>query len=117
MKTFEFPYSGSGGPGDSWEGSVSVELTDEQAERLEASMASRKFEFIEDDESLEDICQIVWKAVIADTICNNEPEYLRELYDADESDSLEDCAQWFLDDNGASIYYPGTNWSDCEEDE
>ena len=112
MKTYEFPYSGSGGPGDSWEGAVNVELTDEQAGRLEASMTSKKFEFIEDDDSLEDIRQLVWKAVIADVINNSEPEYLREPYDVDESVPLEDCAQWFLDDNGASIYYPGTKWDE-----
>lgn len=111
MKTYEFPYTGSGGKGDGWAGSVSVDLTDEQAYRLDKSISSGKFDDFEDDCSLDDIREIVWKACITDTVNNYlicDPEYLNEFGEEDSSE--EECAEKLLDSNGATIHYPGTNW-------
>ena len=38
MSTYEFPYSGSGGKGDTWEGTIDVELSEEDYARVEASI-------------------------------------------------------------------------------
>lgn len=111
MKTYEFPYTGSGGPGDGWAGAVTVDLTDEQAERLEASMENEEFEDFEDDDSLEDIKKEVWEAMIADTVsnyCLSDPDYLREC--GRKGDSLEVCAKKLLKSNLATVHYPGTEW-------
>ena len=111
MMKYEFPYTGSGGKGDGWAGAVYVELTDDQAQRLEASIASKQFDDFEDDPSLNDIRQLVWEAAINDTVENYsicDLDYLQEC--GDEGDSLEECAEKLLESNGATIHYPGTEW-------
>ena len=105
MKTFKFPYSGTGGPGDSWSGYTIVELTDEQAALLDASISSGSFDDIDEDPALDDICQKVWKSIIADTISNYDEKELREY--GTKRDSLEKCAKKLLDRSCASIHYPG----------
>ena len=108
MKTYEFPYTGNGGKGDGWVGAVTVKLTDEQADLLEASMEDEEVEDFEDDYTLIDIEKIVMAAIIDNTVKDSDPDYLREF--GEEEDSLEECARKLLYSNGVTIHYPGSNW-------
>ena len=106
MKTYEIPYSGSGGPGDSWSSYVTVELSDEQAERLAASIDSEKYDDFEDDSSLSDIYNLVWEKMVDQNMDSwkYDPDYLRSF--GKKKDSLRTCAEKMLESNCATIHYP-----------
>lgn len=73
MKEYEFPYFVSFGPGDSGESSVTCNLSEKMAKRLEASAHEGNRFRLDDDESLSDIYEKVYKAVL-----NQEREVLLE---------------------------------------
>ena len=113
MKTYDFPYSDIL---NYWHDSVTVEMTDEQAGRLEAQMEINKkartveeFTHFQECEYLEDIRRFVWKAVIEDIARKNDPEYLRRF--GDEGCSLEVCANALITAEGISPFWPGTDLS------
>ena len=61
MKRYEFPYGGSFGKGDSWDGVNEVELTDEEAARLEASARRAPRWHLDEDSEISDINDKVYK--------------------------------------------------------
>ena len=86
MKTYTFPY-GSG----EWDGTIDVDLTDDQAARLDASMEQEGFH-LDEDPALEDIWQKVHDQIIEETkaimIKDGALEELREEYPDLDDDEL-----------------------------
>ena len=108
MKTYDFIYATC-----CWcdVGTISVELTDEQAERLEKIIKVNTkrdiFDSVrpfEQEESLIDVYRFVWKTLIEDTANTRDPDELREF--GDEESSLEACANAYLNSNAVIIFYP-----------
>ncbi len=62
MKTYEFRISGSGGKGDSWDGTIDMELSDEDYARVVAS-AKKGFWHMCDDKEISDIYGVYLKIV------------------------------------------------------
>lgn len=105
-KLVEFPYSGSGGKGDSWEGTIEVELTDEEIERLKAS-EEKYLRFVLADD-VDDIYSKVYERIV-----DNELEVLRFMIDElrDDNEMDEDATdreviEEHLDSQGMCISYP-----------
>ena len=59
MKTYTFPYGGTIGKLESWDSEIDVELTDEEAARLEASAHKESRWHLDEDEEISDICEKV----------------------------------------------------------
>ena len=120
MKTYLFPYGGSFGGGDSWEGANEVELTDEEAERLEASARKESRYELDEDPEISDIHDKVYAYLYnhdLEELLNDEYRIreLREDYeDENGSDSDNDgekitnrqLAEEYLDNTSFSVYYP-----------
>lgn len=89
MRTYTFPY-GSG----EWDGAIDVDLTDDQAARLDVSMQNEGFH-LDEDPSLDDIWQKVHDQIIAETkevmTRDGALEELREEYpDLDDDQIVEE---------------------------
>lgn len=65
MKTYIFPYGGSSGKHDTWDSEIEVELTDEEAARLEASAVKDYRYGLDEDLELEDIYDKVYDLIFA----------------------------------------------------
>ena len=63
MKTYYFPYGGSSGKHDTWDSIIDVELTDEEAERLEASAKAEERWRLDEDPELQDIYDKVYDMI------------------------------------------------------
>jgi len=59
MKTYTFPYGGTIGKLESWDSEIDVELTDEEAARLEESARKEPRCHLSEDEEISDICEKV----------------------------------------------------------
>ncbi len=124
MDTYEFPYSGSGGKGDTWEGIIDVELSDEDYARVEASIKKGHFRMCEDDE-IDDIYQRIYDMIIDVTLeierDNDMIDEYREDYDCDEDATDRDVIELFLDEQGCSISYPydlqEKYWENADEED
>ena len=95
MKKYTFPYGGNFGPGDSWGNDIEIELTDEEAARLEASARQEPRWRLNEDPDLQDIESRVSEAAYAQE-CKN----LRLAYD----DPKE--AEEAMENLGIHINYP-----------
>ena len=91
MKKYTFPYGGTIGKCESWDSEIDVELTDEEAARLEASARSGEFMDMYDDDSISDIYEKVKGIAFAENkrileACGRLDE-LREDYDEEDAPS------------------------------
>ena len=92
MKTYTFPYNILSGKFDCVSTSIDVDLSDENAERLERSAREESRVFLSEDEKLADIYDQVLSAIIEEQIdyYRSDPmdviDYLAEEYDYDEDD-------------------------------
>lgn len=59
MKTYAFPYGGTIGKLETWDSEMDVDLTDEEAARLEASAHKEPRSYLNEDEEISDICEKV----------------------------------------------------------
>lgn len=127
MKTYEFPYGGTGGPHghDSWDSVIEVELTDEEAARLEASArASGMCWHLEDDEAIDDIRERIERLIIVETLAAipDVIEELREEWLEDNPDAAEDempaDEEFLMEDMGTwHVCYPEELQEMGEEDD
>ncbi len=90
MKTYSFFVGGCAGKGDTWEYDLDVELTDEEAERLEASARKEPRWRLEEDTEIGDIYDKVYDAMMENEI-ENVPE---DLLDEEIDDFLSDSDNW-----------------------
>ena len=124
MSYYEFPYSGSGGKGDTWEGTIDVELSDEDYARVEASIKGGCFRMCDDPE-IEDIYDAIYEKVIDVTLEIEKDidmiEEHRETYGLDEDATEREVIETYLDEQGCSISYPydfqEKYWEGAEDDE
>lgn len=63
MKTYTFPYAAVFGPGDSCDGEVDVDLTDDEARRLEQSAHAESRWRLNEDEGISDILDKVFNEI------------------------------------------------------
>ena len=104
MKSYIFPYYVSFGKGDNTDGCVTVELTDEEAVRLENSAHEKSRWRLSEDPALEDIFDKVYKKLIEAEIQNilENDDFIDDLReDFDESDEEGDYE--FLEDYFSSL--------------
>lgn len=90
MKIYDFFVGGSAGKGDTWSYEISVELTDEEAARLEASARKEPRWHLDEDPEISDIYDKVY-AVGMDNELENYME--TDLYEEDLQDYLDE-AEW-----------------------
>lgn len=64
MRKYIFPYSGSGGKGDTWEATIEIELDDEETERLEASAREEQRWNLDEDDELEDLYERIQNEIL-----------------------------------------------------
>lgn len=107
MKTYEFPFCGSGGPGDTWEGSISIDLSELDYARLEASISSGHDSPMEDD-AVSDLCYRVFDSIVEKTLKLEEDmiEEYREIYGMDDDATPREIIEEFLWSQSLSIGYP-----------
>ena len=114
MKEYEFPYFGSGGKGDTWEGSITIVLSDEEDMRLRRSAESDVWFRLSDDPGLSDICEKILEGAYEQEINNllewddRIDEFREEYMEEDDPDNLpiEIILRRFLDTQGIGINYP-----------
>ena len=90
MKTYAFFVGGSAGKGDTWDYDLDVELTDEEAERLEASARKEPRWRLEEDPELRDIYDKVYSAMMEKEIKNVTKDQIADELD----DYLSDDDNW-----------------------
>ena len=114
MKAYLFPYGGSFGPGDSWEGANKVELTDKEAERLEASAKLKPRRELKEDPEIADIYKKVYRKLYKhdlDELLEDEyrMEELREDYEEENGMrriSDKTLAERYLEETTFNVFYP-----------
>ena len=83
MKTYEFPYGGA-----EWDAVIDVDLTDEEAERLEASAHAEPRWHLNEDDAIHDICQKIVQIIYDENkrimIEDGRLEELKEFYEDEE---------------------------------
>ena len=105
--TYEFPISGSGGKGDTWEGIIDVELSEKEYARVVES-SKKGFWHMCDDDEISDIYDKIYAQVVDATIENEQDmidEY-REDYELPEDASDREVIESFLDCQDCRISYP-----------
>ena len=106
MKVYEFPYSGSGGKGDSWEAMIDVKLTDEESERLIASAKSH--DDMDEDSQIDDIYQKVYQKIVDENMVNVSDmiDEFRSDYNMPEDATDREVVEEYLDNQRIHIHYP-----------
>ena len=83
MKTYAFFVGGSAGKGDTWDYDLDVELTDEEAERLEESARKEPRWHLDEDPEISDIYDKVYDAAYENELSNVDEVFIeeeREIY-------------------------------------
>lgn len=115
MKTYTFPYGGSFGKLDSWDGANEVELTDEEAARLEASARKEPRWRLDEDPEINDIYEKVYEFLYnhdIEEVMKDEDllEELREDYESEDEDeeplSDRELAEEYMDNTTFNVCYP-----------
>lgn len=115
MKKYTFPYGGSFGPGDSWDGEVEVELTNRDASRLEESARKEPRWRLDDDPEVYDIyCKVEKKAIRNDILSITSDDSFMEQLRSDYEDRHDDeripadstIARKWLEESTLHINYP-----------
>ena len=115
MRIYTFPYGGSFGKGDSWDGANEVELTDEEAARLEASAHEEPRRRLDEDPEISDIYDKVYDYLYnhdIETLMNDE-DWIEEQRSDREDEDLEPVSDREL----AEEYMEGTSFHVCYPDE
>ena len=91
MRTYVFPYGGTIGKCETWDSEIEFELTDEEAERLEASARKEPRWHLNEDEAISDICKKIEAFILEENkrimIEDGRLDELREEWeDADKED-------------------------------
>lgn len=104
---YEFPYSGSSGKWDSWEGIIDVELSDEDYARIVVS-SKGGFWHMCDDDGIKDIYDRIYEQIVDETVKN-----IRFMIDEIKSDLHlpadvpdREVAREYLNENACRISYP-----------
>ena len=107
MKTYEFTISGSGGKGDSWDGTIDMELSEEDYARVVAS-AKKGFWHMCDDEEISDIYDRIYAKAVDDNIRYQRDmiEEYREDYDLPEDATDREVIETYLEYQNCRIGYP-----------
>ncbi len=122
MKIYTFPYGGSFGKGDSWDSENEVELTDEEAVRLEASARKEPRWHLDEDPEISDIYDKVYEYLFnhdIETLMND--EYWIEEHRSDrEYEGLEpisdrELAEEYMEETSFHVCYP-EELQDLEEE-
>ena len=116
MKTYTFPYGGNIGL-ESWESEIDVDLTDEEAERLEASAMKEERWRLNEDPEIADICEKVHKLIFEENKrMMMEDGRIDEVREIDDNEELSDDE--IVDDEMGTwhAFYPA-DLQDLEEDE
>lgn len=124
MKTYEFVYSGSSGKCDSWEGTIDVDLTEEDYKRVEASIAKGTYR-MRDDPDINDIYLRIYEMIVDETLLNEKDigmiEEHRSTYRCDKDASEREVIETYLSEQGCSINYPyelqEKYWENHDEEE
>lgn len=112
MKTYLFPYGGSFGKGDSWDGANEVELTDEEAVRLEASAHKEPRWHLDEDPEISDIYDKVYEYLYNHDIegIMTDEDLMEDLRDEHEEDeeplSDRELAEEYMDNTTFHVCYP-----------
>lgn len=114
MKTYCFPYGGSFGPRDSWDGSNEVELSDRDAKRLVTSAKKEPRWRLDEDPEISDIYDKVSRRLFKkelEELLNDEYriQELREDYESEygrRKISDRGLAEKYLDGTTFNINYP-----------
>jgi len=122
MKKYTFPYGGSFGKGDSWDGENEFELTDEEASRLEASARKESRWHLDEDPEISDIYDKVYaflynndiETLMKDKYWIEERRRDRE-YEGKEPISDRELAEEYMDETSFNVCYP-EELQDLEEE-
>lgn len=112
MKIYTFPYGGSFGKGDSWDGANEVELTDEEAARLEASARKEPRWHLDEDPEISDIYDKVYDYLYNHDIegIMTDEDLMEDLRDEHEDDeeplSDRELAEEYMDNTTFHVCYP-----------
>ena len=113
MKMYSFPYGGSFGKGDSWDGENEVELTDEEAARLEASARKEPRWHLDEDPEIDDIYEKVYAFLYNHDIetLMNDKYWIEERrsdreYEGKEPISDREMAEEYMDETSFNVCYP-----------
>ena len=114
MKKYVFPTGGSYGSGDSWEGEFAFELSDQDAERLEASAREKPRGWLDEDPEIADIEEKVRRAAYMANVKElvKDKEFVREQraeYEkATGAKGADDLAiiRWYMEGKSFGIMYP-----------
>ena len=114
MKIYTFPYGGSFGKGDSWDGANEVELTDEEAARLESSARKEPRWHLDEDPEIRDIYDKVYEYLYNHDIegIMTDEDLMEDLRDEHEDDE-EPLSDWEL----AEEYMDNTTFHVCYPEE
>ncbi len=114
MKKYVFPTSGSFGSGDSWEGEFAFELSDQDAERLEASAREEPRGWLNEDPEIADIEENVRRAAymanVKELVRNGDfVQEQRECYE--KATGLKEAAdltiiRWYMEGASFGVMYP-----------
>lgn len=115
MKTFEFPYGGSFGKGDTWDSIFEFSLSDADATRLEESARKEPRWRLDEDESIHDIYEMVFRAAYENNIQSllSDKYMLEELRDDYSNDADEEPTDRML----VEQYMEGTTFHICYPEE
>ncbi len=105
---FEFRYTACGGPGDGYDGSIRVSLTDEQAERLKMFIQSGQSDVLSREAPLKDVYDKVRSAISSLEMSGSDLDYIREFGEEDEDGEvdLDEAMENYLDAMNLTIYLP-----------
>ena len=113
MKRYTFPYGGSFGKGDSWDGENEVELTDEEAVRLEASARKEPRWHLDEDPEIDDIYEKVYAFLYNHDIetLMNDKYWIEERrsdreYEGKEPISDREMVEEYMDETSFNVCYP-----------
>ena len=118
MKTYTFPYYYSFGKGDSVDCELDIELTDEQAARLEAS-AKEEYRFrLYEDDKIKDICDEVCSIILEHDkqIIREDPFTVADYFDVPEGDVTEELIEQYFEKISMGVNYP-EKLQDVDEEE
>ncbi len=114
MKKYVFPTGGSFGSGDTWEGEFAFELSDQDADRLEASAREKPRGWLDEDPEIADIEENVRRAAymanVKELVMNKGfiQEQRAEYEKTTEAKGADDLAiiRWYMENISFRVMYP-----------
>ncbi len=111
---YVFPTGGSFGSGDTWEGEFAFELSDEDAERLEASAREKPRGWLDEDPEIADIEENVRRAAYMANVKElvKDKEFVREQRGCyEKATGIKGAAdltiiRWYMEGRSFGVMYP-----------